>query len=348
MARASIQDIAEIAGVSKMTVSRVLRGEGGSRHQEEILEAARRLDYIPVRTTVQNRRLKTGTIGILEDDEFLFQTEIGSQTFSGVAQATFANGYDLLMLHPQHQQPLAQRKIQFLDKRCEGFIFVVPHEQSEILELLVKNEIPAVTCYSTDVPEGVSWVIPDNEQAVREAIQLLVSQGHRHIGFWSAHQGHSDARQRTMAFTQSMQEAGLPLFQHNYLWETWEDRTTAEGALPKGKNIETSRELLTKHLTAVICHNDQRALHIWDQALEWGLKVPDDLSIVGIDDIPEAQQRGLTTFVNPFSEIGSTATKCLLSLLQGGSAEENCHKISMTLRERTSVAAPRTSPAQGL
>ncbi|RYH33303.1 MAG: hypothetical protein EON54_20485 [Alcaligenaceae bacterium] len=80
---------------------------------------------------------------------------------------------------------------------------------------------------------------------------------------------------------------------------------------------------------------------MWETALSLGLRVPEDLSIVGIDNMPGTEQRGLTTFHNPFSEIGSTATSALLSLLQGGSVEENCHKIPMPLIERASVSTAR-------
>jgi DNA-binding LacI/PurR family transcriptional regulator len=339
MSRPSTQDIADSVGVSKMTVSRALRGKGG-RHEAQILEVARNLNYIPVRPAIQNRNVKTNIIGVLEEGNFLFNTGIGSQTLSSVAQTTFSKGYDLLLLRPQHSEPLEKRRIQFLDKRCDGFIFVVAKEDAEIFELLVKNGVPAVACYTTEVPDGIGWVVPDNGQGVRDAVKLLADKGHRNIAFWSGPQGHSDARERTAAFTGAMREFGLPLFQHSYIFEDDNDKIGCPEGLPEIE-ISNDKEMFSQHITAVICHNDERALLLWDDVLELGLTVPGDVSIVGIDNSPEAQQRGLTTFENPFSEIGNAAANALFSLLEGGSAEENRQRIPMALFERESVAAPR-------
>ncbi|RYX82032.1 LacI family transcriptional regulator [bacterium] len=337
MSRASIQHIADLAGVSKMTVSRVLRGEGGSRYQEQILEAARRLDYIPVRPTLQNRRVKTNVIGVLEEGHFLFESEIGSQTFRGVAPTALNNGYDVLMLRPQQHQPVEQRKLQFLDRRCDGFIFIVSGENREILELLVQNEMPAVACYTDDVPEGISWVTPDNEQAIRDAVALLVSKGHRNIIYWSGPQGHSDARERTKAFTKAMREADLPLYQENYIWDNEDDKKQGIEGLPALSDSDSFHDLISNHMTAVICHNDQRAITIWDEVVEMGFRVPEDLSIIGIDNSPEAQERSLTTLYNPFIEIGRAAADVLHSLINGGAAEDNCQRMPMPLIERAST-----------
>lgn len=332
MTRSSIRQVAERAGVSTMTVSRVLRGEGESQHQERVLAAARDLDYVPVRSSLQNRHVKTNIIGVLLDDEFTFDRTVGFQTFGGLARATFAESYDLLLLQPQHLKPLEKQKMQFLDRRCDGFIFVVPYERPEILELLIEHQFPAVTCYSTDVPEGVAWVVPDNESAVRQAVCLLRGQGHRHIAFLSAGQRHSDARERSAAYHQAMNEANLPTFSCKFLERGQND------CLSQREMIANLRQ---NRVTAVICHNDERAFALWDAALEQGLNVPRDLSIIGIDDVPAAASRGLTTFANPFGEIGRTALQSLHSILQGAAIQPNCKRIPMTLVERSSVARPR-------
>lgn len=314
-----------------MTVSRVLHGQGGSQHEERVLAAVRELDYVPVRSAVQNRHVKTNILGVLLDDEFSFESPLGQRTFDGLRRAAFEGGYDLLMLHPQHHRPLEKQKIQFLDRRCDGFIFVVPYEKSEILQLLVQHQFPAVTCYSTDVPEGIAWVVPENQDTIRRAIGLLRGYGHQKIAFWSAGQRHSDARERLSTYQQAMDEAGSEAVSFDFSLEN------EDGA----QHRQLIEEILRHQITAVICHNDERAVALWDAACERGLKIPESLSIIGIDDMPQAANYGLTTFANPFTLTGSSAVSSIIALLQGGEVEANCKRLPMTLIQRHSVAAPR-------
>lgn len=327
MSRVSIKGVAELAGVSTMTVSRVLRGEGDSRYYDQVMAAVRELDYVPVRSAKQNQHIKTNSIGVLLDGEFVLESLVGLYTFTGMANAAFASGYDLLMLQPKHHRSLEEQKIQVLDRRCDGFVFVVTYERPEVLEILVKNEFPAVTCYSTDVPPGVFSIVPDNGSAIRRAVELLHQQGHRRIAFWHACEGHSDARERRVAYEVTARELGLE--SHVFGTENW---TPTDG-------VELDF-LLRRRITAVICHNDERALALWDAACEVGLRVPRDLSIIGLDNINEAAQRGLTTFTNPFQAIGEAAVATVQAALDGNPPREYCQRMAMPFIERASVAPP--------
>lgn len=317
-----------------MTVSRVLRGQGGSQFQAQVLAAVRALDYVPVRSAIQNRHVKTNVIGALLDAEFVLESELGRQTFDGLRRAAFEANYDLLLLHPQQHLPLERRKIPFLDRRCDGFIFVVPAENAEILDLLVKHDFPAVTCYSTDVPGGVAYVVPENVLAVEQAMQLLREQGHRRIAFWSARQQHSDARERLETYTREMQLRNLESIVFDVTFDAHENQEIAAQSVLDA--------VIERNVSAVLCHNDERALALWDAASQRGLRVPHDLSLVGIDDMPEAAMRGLTTFVNPFFDIGRDATQSLLAMLGGTAANEASKRLAMPLVERDSVASPAT------
>lgn len=319
-----------------MTVSRVLRGQGGSQFEEQVLAAVRELDYVPVRSAIQNRHVKTNVIGALLDSDFVLETELGRKTFDGLRRAAFDAGYDLLLLHPQQHLPLERQKIPFLDRRCDGFIFVVPAENPEILSLLVKHEFPAVSCYSTDVPEGVAHVVPENVVAIEQALQLLRERGHERIAFWGASQGHSDARERFGTYQRLMQAHGSTSVAFDI---------DADGS----KTVEVAaRDILDtivqQNITAILCHNDERALALWDAVLERGLHVPRDLSIVGIDDMPYAAARGLTTFVNPFFAIGEQATQSLFAMLGGETSQNSSRRLTMTLVERDSISSPSVFP----
>jgi LacI family transcriptional regulator len=328
MSRVSIKGVAELAGVSTMTVSRVLRGEGDSRYYDQVMEAVRQLDYVPVRSVKQNQHIKTNTIGVLMDNEFSFDSLVGLRTFSGITKSAFAGGYDLTLLQPKQHCSLIDQKMQVLDRRCDGFVFVVPFERSEVLEVLVKNQFPAVTCYSSDVPPGVHCVVPDNGTAAIQAVQLLHGNGHRNIAYWTANRGHSDARERADAYARAAQDHGL------------QPHVLELDGMAQDLIIDI---LLSRKITAVICHNDGRALNLWTTANARGIQVPRDLSIVGIDDIEEAAWRGLTTFYNPFRTIGEEAVNVIISLLEGTPVSETCKRIPMQLLERASVGPVRNN-----
>jgi LacI family transcriptional regulator len=332
MNRATIRAVADRAGVSTMTVSRVLRGDGGSKYSQQVLAAARELGYVPVRSALQNRHVKTRIIGVLLEEPFVFDNPIGFETLSGISQGAFEAGYDLLLLQPKQHRPLEEQKMQVLDRRCDGFIFVVPHERPEVLELLIESSFPAVTCYTTDVPPGVHSVVPDNVTAIRQAVELLYGQGHRRIAMWSGPLRNSDARERKAAYEEVMQGAGLEAFAEDF------------DELLRPLNVLAALDvLLNRQITAVICHNDARALALWDAVTARGLRVPEDLSLIGVDNIgTEADERGLTTFINPFRMIGREAVATAINLLQGSSMSKPCKRLSMPLVQRSSVAPPRT------
>jgi DNA-binding LacI/PurR family transcriptional regulator len=330
MARASIRQVAEHAGVSAMTVSRVLRGSDGvvsAKTRERILAAVRELDYVPVRSAMQNRHVRTGVIGLVFDQIFSMKSVVGANTFDGLREAAFAYDYDLLLLRSRPESSFEQQKQQFLDRRSDGFVFVTPRQREEVLECLVRQGFPAVSCYSVDVPDGVAWIVPDNATAIRQAVQMLMEAGHKDIGFIAARPSHSDSRHRCEAYVQSMKMAGLMPF--------WMESHSMQDVK------QAAETMLERKVTAVICHSDGFAMLLWNMAEQRGLQIPRDLSIIGVDDTPEAAARGLTTFVNPFQEIGRTAVESLIGLLQGGDVRDHCHALPMKLVVRNSVSGPR-------
>ena len=127
MSRPSIQDVAKLAQVSPMMVSRVLQGKKGQvsqKNTERILDAVRELDYVPVRSARQNRHVKTHVIGLAMDDVVSFEGFVGATTSHGVGEAAFAADYDVLLMRSHHESSLEQQKMQFLDRRCDGFITI--------------------------------------------------------------------------------------------------------------------------------------------------------------------------------------------------------------------------------
>ena len=327
--RATIRQVAERAGVSAMTVSRVLRGQGPSASPatvERVLQAARELNYIAVRPILQNQNARTQVIGVVFDGIVSLKSLVGANTFEGLRDAALQRGYDLL-IHAPRPDVLQRQEAAFLDRRTDGVIFVSPRQRRSLLRVLVGHGFPVVSCYSNDVPRGVATITPDNALAMSQIVAHLVARGHRKIGFFSGPHWHSDARERRAAWTEAMCGHGLAAC------ADWIEDSEGDSE----HHCRAARRLLDRKPTAVVCHNDYRALTLWDAARERGLKVPRDLSISGMDDIPEAKARGLTTFATPFEQAGRACVDAVDSLVEGRLAAEVSQRLAVGFVERTSI-----------
>lgn len=327
MTRATVRQVAEHAGVSAMTVSRIVRGQHdvvSPEKRELVLAAMRELDYVPVRTALQNRHSPTRIIGLVVDDVFSYKGLVAPNTLDGLRESAFGADYDVLLLRSRPVASLDEQKFQLLDRRCDGFIFISPRERREVFEKLVQHGFPTVSCYSEDVPEGIAWVVPDNMGVIQQAIQTLKVQGHQSIVYIAGPSGQSSACHRLDAYIQTMKSFG-----QEPLWMEMASPQEAENA---------ATFVLEQRATGVICHNDYWALALWKRFDEIGCRVPQDVSLIGVDNIPDAEVRGLTTFVNPYQQIGQTAVESLLHMFNGERAQDHCHTLPMPMVSRVSVA----------
>jgi LacI family transcriptional regulator len=352
--RPSIRQVAEKAGVSTVTVSNVLRGvpsRASEETRQRVLEAARSLEYIAVPPPVfQNRNARTNTIGVVPMHRVLAGCSLDSVTIEGLCTGVALGGHDLLIVLRGEAEWLANRQeMQFLDRRCDGFIFISPGvgEWETALELLVQHGIPTVVCYRRTVPEGVAWVDPDNEAIMRLALEHLTARGHSRIVYFTGPQpslqgkerlanlsgarSSYDAVNRQAHFTQIMRELGHHEFSEQIMWLQDPDwRLTPEESL----------HLIEIGATAVIT-GDIMAVPLWAHVEAAGLRIPQDLSIISIDGQIPAAQRGLTSVGFDYDEVGRQAVQAWFQLQAGNPAEACCKVIPARLVERASVAPPR-------
>ena len=352
--RSTIRQVAARAEVSRMTVSRVLQGR---RHQvndqtyERVLEVIREMNYVPVRPVTQNRAHQTNAIGMVPYHRNPSRNLIDSLTFEGLCDGASNHGHDLLIMLRAEAEWMANRQeLRFLDRRCDGFIFVSPgmHEWQTALETLVQHEIPAVVCYRRDVPDGVAWVDPDNERVVDLALDCLQKCGHRniaylggpkmtldHIGLLANVSGprtNYDDERRIAHFRARLNAANGAEDEPLVLHPADEDWKLAR---------EEVQEILDSGATGVMCVNDHIALQLWDHLESLELRVPDDLSIVSVDNQQSAELRGLTSIGFGYDEVGRHAVKAWLELSKGKPAAQCSHVVPVHLAKRASVAAPR-------
>lgn len=335
--RATIREVARRAGVSPMTVSRVLSERGNlvaPETRDAILKAVRELNYIPIRTAVQNRKVETRVIGMISHFQDITTHFVGKNLFAGIHDGARRHGYDLLaILRSRPEWAQGRQEAMLLDKRTDGHIFT-DNALSSLLKTLVTHEIPVVVCNNSSVPSGVAFATMDEGQSVQLALEHLLAKGHRRIGYIAGANRHSQARARRKAFEERVEQLQIPTKPDWIATGDWQETP---------KDVEAARAILKTDVTAVLCGNDPQALTLWDEATALGRRVPHDLSIVGVDDTPEAAERGLTSIRNPFAKIGSAAVDAMIDLISGKTAQESSRVVPVDLIQRKSVAEMRGS-----
>ena len=326
--RPSIRRVAEHAGVSRTTVSNLLNGrdnQASSETRERVLKAVRELHYIPVpQPMMQGRDVKTRVIGLAFGDVTI-NDPWGFGAFNGLCEAASGHKYDLLsLLHAGPDWMVDQEELRFLDRRSDGFIFLASSTQYKIMEALVQHGIPVVSCFLDDVPEGVPSVILDNFGALSQAVDLLVEHGHRRIAHSAGTEGRSDFAQRQAGYCNAMKRHRLQ-----------------SQIVPPGPNLEQDlMAAIATGVTAFACASDHRAEQIWKVLEENSLRVPEDISLTGMDNLSNAEQRGLTSIEFSSSDVGRLAMETVVNMIAGDRYPENRVAVPVELVERTSVASP--------
>lgn len=354
--RASIRQVAEQAQVSRMTVSRVLQGRKHQVNEQtynRVLAVMRELNYVPVRSSVQNRHVQTNTIGLVPQHRDAFDKAFDTLTFNGMCKSAAAHGYDLFVMLRGEDEWMANREeVRFLDRRSDGFIFISGYtgEWTTALQTLVQHEIPVVVCYRRDVPEGVVWVDPDNETIARQAVRHLWDRGHRKLAFvggpvpsavacdylanLSGSRKNYDSEMRTAAFIEELRALGQSDAEE-YVFQIADPNWSVDA--------NDLQPLLASDATGIVCVNDFVALQLWTEMEKLGISIPHDFSMIGVDNEPESVHRGLSSFDFGYGRLGQLAVEAWIEWQSGVPARECCKVVPAQLVERTSVGPPRAA-----
>jgi DNA-binding LacI/PurR family transcriptional regulator len=329
--RTNIRQVAALAGVSRTTVSNVLLGKEGritSVKRAEVLRAVEQLGYLPVQPVLQNRPVETRVLALALHDPRLARYDFHSQVYAGICETALRHDYDVLtVLRSEPDWAVNRAAVRLLDRRSDGILFL-PSDQdiSPTLTALVDHQIPAVVCYKRDVPEGVAWVDTDNHAAIQAVVGLLIKSGHRRIAHLTNFvKTQFDFRDRKRAFIEAMQDAGLALL---------------KGGIVESPGVVTpdlTEQLVATGATAVVCANDILAMDLWSELERMGLRVPDDLSLTGVDNQLPFVERGLTTVEFSYAGVGGLAVEALIDRIAGKSAAECCRVVAPRICERNSV-----------
>jgi len=312
--RHTIREVAARAGVSVATVSHVINGSHyvSPELTQRVLEAVRELDYVPNKVA---RALTRRAIPLLA----LIVPDISNPYWSCVARSvqdvTDRHGFSVIVCSSDGVLEREVRFLQSLSGWISGLIFHPYHAKPRDVEASFGKSVPVVILGdlgdTESLPSNWDRVHSNNEETARAAVEHLLTLGHRRIAFIKGEEGAPSGIRRLMGYRSALERAGIPFV---------EDLTVAGNYTQTGGRLAMSQllELVTRP-SAVFCANDLSALGALGLARERGLRVPDDLSIVGFDDIDEAVQASppLTTVRQSPRGVGQVIAETLVERLLG-------------------------------
>lgn len=336
----TIIDVAQAAGVSVRTASRVLNASPkvNAETRARVQEVIRTLNFVPnlrARALASNRSFM---LGFVHDNR---NAEIADQVQRGIFSECAQFGYELLVHMADHESPhVVEDIMDFVRRsRVDGVIMTAPLSDSEALAgALEARGVRVVAVNSAALGFQKNKIVSREREAGGDIARHLLELGHREIGVISGPLTQIAARERQIGFDAVLDAAGIELRPENVL----------EGDWTFDSGLECAQRLLASahRPTAIYAGNDQMAAALIKVAVQSGLRVPEDLSVVGFDDSSFARMLtpALTTITRPFTQIGEGAAHWLLSALRapaGEPPEPLLRFYDLQLTQRESTAPPR-------
>lgn len=335
-ARAALRDVAAAANVHPSTASRALNPDTRSRVNAatvaRVLAAARKVGYEPNSLARGLRTNRTKTVGMLIPD---LTNPLFPPIVKGIEDRLRQAGYTLVLANTEYdmeREVAAARGM--VARQVDGLLLATARRTYPLVDALLEAGVRVVLVNRTMEHAPVSAVTGDEDVGIRLAVAHLASLGHREIAFVGGDADASTGLGRYQAFVASLRELGLPLD---------DDLVAHADRFHEEPGAAAFAELLDrgKRFTAVVAANDRLALGCYDVVRERGLRIPEDVSVVGYNDILFADKFAppLTTVRIPHYQIGVKAAELLLDALAGGDAVPMTVKLTPSLVVRSSTAS---------
>lgn len=327
--RVTISDVARAAGVSVATVSKVINGRDGiaDTTSRRVLDVVENLGYESSLVATSMRRRRTDVIGVLVAEFEPFALQL----LRGVSSALQSTSYDVLAyagsVSAGEHTGWERRSLSRLGGTLiDGAIIVTP------TVALPDSSVPVVAIDPHTGPAGPATIDTDNLGGARAATEHLIGLGHRRIAHLRGRGDLESAQLRERGYREALEAAGI----------AFDPALVEDGGYRAVGSTAAAAALLDlpDRPTAIFAANDLSAIEAIRVAAERGLRVPQDLSVVGFDDIPEAasSRPGLTTVHQSLHEMGASAVRVLLDMLRG--AEPEHIRMPAELVVRGSTAPP--------
>ena len=333
----TMKDVAQAAAVSVTTVSHVVNETRyvSEELRERVLQAMDKLNYHPNTLARSLRQGISHTIGLIVPDN-------ANPFFAEIARVIetrgFENGYSCILCNSDSQLEKELTYVSMLvAKQVDGIVFIGASSHSEQIALLTEQAVPVVVADRQLLDSDVDLVLVDNYRGGHLATEHLISQGHRRIGCVTGPSDTTPSADRVHGYMDALAAAGLPVDNTLIVKGDFRYSTGATGA---------SQLLdLTEPPTAIFACNDAMAIACMAVVRERGLAIPDDISIIGFDDVPQAAFTSppLTTVAQPIEEIGKVATDLLIERMSGSTRPNQRVILDVSLVIRGSCGPRRDS-----
>lgn len=308
---ARLEDIARACGVSKATVSLALNGKPGVSPETRrfVLEVAKKLNYRPHASARSLVLQRTDTIGVIAPD---LSSPFYAEVMRGLEEEAVHQGFFLVLtttLGNPEREEFCLRLLQ--ERRADGILFITPRGNEHLIREIYAEGFPVVVVdREIQSEDGVVEVVVDNYGGAMQAMEYLLECGYRRIGFINGVPEIQASQQRLRAYRDVLQSRGIRA-PKKWMEVGW--------FLPEGGYQAMTRLLrVSPRLEAVFVACDWMALGAMRAIHEQGLRIPEDIAVVGFDDVPLAAQTNppLTTVRQPMAEMGRAGVRLLAQIIR--------------------------------
>ena len=307
--KVTIKEVAAAAGTSFGTVSRVINNDAHVKAEtrERVLQEMERLGYVVNRQARSLAGGKSNIIGVLAPD---LGTGYIGEIIRGIDAELGLSGYDLMLFTTHRTAAKEANYVANLARgMADGLLLILPRNPSDYIGILTRREFPFVLIDHQGNGDPCPAVGATNWQGAYNAAEYLIKLGHKRIGFITGSLDLGAAVDRLAGYRSALQTYHLPV----------DPQLIYDGAFNQPDGYAGASALLAVENppTAIFASNDVMAMGAMDATRDRGLRIPDDISIVGFDDIPQARQvrPTLTTVRQPLEHMGRVATQILLGIL---------------------------------
>lgn len=328
----TIKDVAKAADVSVATVSRVLHNLAGysEKTKQKVMQAVEELGYQPnaIARGLINKR--TQTIGVLFPN---VSSSFSSDILHGIEEVAHEKGFSVIVCNTAEDGKRTLKYLQVLrEKQVDGIVFTSEVLKDEYYQAIKEMRVPVVLVNTMSQKYMIPYVKVDDRQAAYQATDYLIQKGHRKIAMIGGTPRDQIAGiPRMDGYRQALNDNGIEYVESRVAYGNF--------------SLESGREAMEKLLveappfTALFAASDEMAIGAMGIAMEKGLKIPDDISIIGYDDLSLASMvfPPLTTIHQPLTTMGRLASEKLISLIEEDSDKVSSSIVSHHLVERQTV-----------
>lgn len=330
----TIKDVARLAGVSVATVSRALNASGPVNvdTRDRIVRAAGTLRFAPNGAARSLSRRESRVFGVILPDLY---GEFFSELLRGVDQEAQRSGYALLVSSSHHDSRGVESAVRSMRGRVDGLIVMAPDVPATALAAALPEDVPVVLLNAKTLPAAGACVTVDNEGGATAVVRHLLALGHREFAFVAGPRRNADAQARLRGYRMALRNGGLP---------HCGDRV-ARGDFTEDGGWRAARALFagnSRPPTALFAANDAMAVGALASLREAGISVPEQVSVVGFDDIPIARYTNppLTTVHVAIDILGARAAALLRRALAERTATSRREVVPAELVVRHSCGPP--------